>query len=215
MPTSLAPLIRQRSPFFWGYLLFVLVSAVLLIAFPKADLFLLSNRYHTLGADYFFATITYLGEGYTFVLVGLMLLFFNRWAGIAALASFALSSLVSQALKKLVFSDSPRPQLWFSQRGISIRVVDWLPIHHHNSFPSGHSITLFAMCCLLALVLPRRYGVWLALLAVVAGYSRVYLAQHFLGDVLAGSIIGIGSTLLCYWLLVSRRSQVAPNLPRL
>jgi membrane-associated phospholipid phosphatase len=42
--------------------------------------------------------------------------------------------------------------------------------------------------------------VWFCL-ALVASYSRVYLSQHFFGDIYAGSVIGVGSTLaLYYWM---------------
>ena len=34
------------------------------------------------------------------------------------------------------------------------------------------------------------------LLATLGGYSRIYLSQHFLEDVLAGSVIGVASILV-------------------
>jgi membrane-associated phospholipid phosphatase len=40
----------------------------------------------------------------------------------------------------------------------------------------------------------------LLLLAVLVGYSRIYLSQHFLADVVAGSFIGVAGGVLCvYW----------------
>jgi membrane-associated phospholipid phosphatase len=38
------------------------------------------------------------------------------------------------------------------------------------------------------------------IIAFLVGYSRVYLAQHFLTDVLAGMIVGIISTWLSLWI---------------
>jgi membrane-associated phospholipid phosphatase len=34
--------------------------------------------------------------------------------------------------------------------------------------------------------------------AILVGYSRIYLAQHFLDDVLAGAMIGVLSAIFCW-----------------
>jgi membrane-associated phospholipid phosphatase len=34
--------------------------------------------------------------------------------------------------------------------------------------------------------------------AIVVGYSRIYLAQHFADDVLAGALIGVLSAIFCW-----------------
>ena len=39
------------------------------------------------------------------------------------------------------------------------------------------------------------------LIALLVGYSRVYLSQHFFEDVYVGSIIGVSVTLVVYYLL--------------
>jgi membrane-associated phospholipid phosphatase len=57
------------------------------------------------------------------------------------------------------------------------------------SFPSGHSATAFAGALLLGNFFPR----WRRRLYTVAGlvaFSRVYLGDHYPGDVVAGSAIG-------------------------
>lgn len=57
------------------------------------------------------------------------------------------------------------------------------------SFPSGHSANAFAT----AIVLNgfASLGNIPILIAVIVAFSRVYLGQHFVSDVLAGSTIGI------------------------
>jgi undecaprenyl-diphosphatase len=57
------------------------------------------------------------------------------------------------------------------------------------SFPSGHSITAFAVALSLGLFYPDLQGCLLAVAFLIAS-SRIILGMHFLSDVLAGSAIG-------------------------
>lgn len=65
------------------------------------------------------------------------------------------------------------------------------------SFPSGHSVTSFA----LAYVLSRAYPKWSAIfygLATMVALSRIYLAKHFPSDVVAGAAIGmLAGSIVC------------------
>ena len=58
------------------------------------------------------------------------------------------------------------------------------------SFPSGHSITAFAIALSIGLFYPNCKSVLLAVAMLIAS-SRIILGMHFLSDVLAGSAIGI------------------------
>jgi undecaprenyl-diphosphatase len=57
------------------------------------------------------------------------------------------------------------------------------------SFPSGHTITAFAVAVSLGAFYPNAYAGLLFCAASVAA-SRVLLGMHFLTDVIAGAIIG-------------------------
>ena len=68
------------------------------------------------------------------------------------------------------------------------------------SFPSGHTITAFAVAVSLSLFYPAL-AVGLLFCALSVAASRILLGMHFLSDVLAGAAIG---TLLAYgsvWLV--------------
>lgn len=63
----------------------------------------------------------------------------------------------------------------------------------HNSFPSGHTITAFAV----ATVIARRYGQqhrWVPILAYASaaaiGFSRLTLSAHYTSDVFVGAALG-------------------------
>jgi len=66
--------------------------------------------------------------------------------------------------------------------------------HEHNSFPSGHATTAWAVACALTLLYPRLRVLWIVAAAVVAT-SRVIVGAHYPGDVLAGAWFGVVITL--------------------
>jgi len=59
-----------------------------------------------------------------------------------------------------------------------------------TSFPSGHSVTSFALAYVLSLTYPKGSPVFYGLATTVA-LSRVYLASHFLSDVVGGAALGL------------------------
>jgi undecaprenyl-diphosphatase len=68
------------------------------------------------------------------------------------------------------------------------------------SFPSGHSITAFAVATPMVLFYP---ALWMGLLfcAGSVAVSRILLGMHFLSDVLAGAGLGVLLGASAYWLL--------------
>ncbi len=149
--------------------------------------------------DHVMVAATMLGEG--LVLAGLSLFFVTvglladrlnwRRAGYAGLVSYAFSGAAVQIVKSLW--DRPRPLLVL----YDVKIVD-SPLFVH-SFPSGHTMTAFAVMFALSAYLPRfRYA--LIPLAFVTAISRVYIGVHFPLDIVyggvAGALIGIGSARL-------------------
>jgi len=59
-----------------------------------------------------------------------------------------------------------------------------------QSFPSGHSVTAFALAYVLSRTHPKGSPVFYTLATLVA-LSRVYLASHFLSDIVAGAAFGL------------------------
>lgn len=64
-----------------------------------------------------------------------------------------------------------------------------------NSFPSGHSQTIFSICVALSIIYPR-YLILFLLLAIIVGISRIMILAHFPSDVIFGAYLGIVTAIL-------------------
>lgn len=190
---------RRNRVFFLLYALLLIVVGVLQLLYTQESLMQWVNVRNSPGADAFFTYTTYFGDGAFFVIVCVILLIYNRRVGAMAWASFALSSLTSLFLKLVVFPDRLRPLKFFEHSTYQYRVIEGLNIYSYNSFPSGHTISAFAVFSLLAFIDERRERGWFfLLLAALTGYSRVYLFQHFVEDAYVGSLIGTAASILVY-----------------
>ena len=64
-----------------------------------------------------------------------------------------------------------------------------------SSCPSGHAATSAAGAVILSVLVGRGVWRWLVPLALVIGFSRVYVGVHYPGDVLAGALLGAAVSL--------------------
>lgn len=142
-----------------------------------------------------FRFFTLLGEEYVYVISVLAALFWRyRYA-----LMIALSGLITIPTVYLIkeFFAVDRPITFFRNRGMVDFLVNVPGVDLNvgqTSFPSGHTMSAFALYGVLTLIAGekhRRLGLFFALLAIAVGVSRVFLVQHFLADVLAGAALGI------------------------
>jgi membrane-associated phospholipid phosphatase len=194
--------LKNNWPFLLPYVLFLLAGGVLQYLYSPTEIFLYINSHFHPFSDFFFQFFTHLGDGLFFTAIVLLLLFVRFRDALIAVACFAVSSLIAQLLKRFVFADALRPKAFFENESYNLHWVEGVVVHAHNSFPSGHSTTAFSVFCLMSILAQNKlWGLFWFVLALGAAYSRVYLGQHFFGDVYAGSIIGVSTTvLLYYWL---------------
>ena len=73
----------------------------------------------------------------------------------------------------------------------NVRVLDEYVANGVYGFISGHSANAFAFAVMSALILKNKwYTTTILLWATVMVYSRVYLAAHFISDVVPGLLVG-------------------------
>ncbi|MBN8585907.1 MAG: phosphatase PAP2 family protein [Ignavibacteria bacterium] len=75
-----------------------------------------------------------------------------------------------------------------------------MPILDVYSFPSGHTSTTFAMATMFALRYPDYPQVYAPMYVwgFIIAYARPYFGMHYPSDLLAGALIGTGSSVLVY-----------------
>lgn len=199
------------------YLLLLAAILVMMYIYPKPELHLMLNSFHSGVLDYFFKFYTLMAEWPLYVLAFLP----SLWKRNKMTLFFAMCELtggsILQILKHTI--SNPRPVSVFEDYpDLVLPLVQGVDMHHSNSFPSGHASTFFMFCTCCVIVLAYFYSrkdtlktlrkrilfdvalVALLVLAAMGAYSRVYLSQHFLSDVCVGSIIGFTTPFLMFYL---------------
>lgn len=191
-----------------------MIAAVFLAILGKEHSFLVINGYNSPYFDTVFQYWTYLGEGLIWIPLVLYCLRYRRDYLVAVAAAALICFLLTQGLKNFVFPNDLRPKLLLPDR---LHIIKGLHINERHSFPSGHTSTAFTLALLMAFIVRRNIWVYIfPLIAFFVGYSRIYLAQHFVTDVFAGILVGVVSSwlaLLFYDWYHKRRSRTRLDTP--
>jgi undecaprenyl-diphosphatase len=189
---QLNTILRSASYFYVSSVLILLTSLLLLLSASKADSFISLNSFHSFGLNVFFVNYTFFGDG-IFALSLCAFLFYRKQKKLALLilVSYLSSGLVTQVLKNLIYA--PRPRIYFEASQYLFHLDNFGNSGGgSSSFPSGHTTSAFALATVLAVHFRKNYlSIIFFIAAALVGYSRIYLAQHFLADVVTGACIGI------------------------
>ena len=196
--------LNHNKIYFGGLLTFLFAGILCMILNGNETTFISLNSYHAFYLNIFFINYTFMGDGiFALCLIALMFFYLKRnQCSLALLYSFLISGVAVQIIKNLV--NSTRPNLYF-EAGSYLNIIDDVTLSGSSSFPSGHTTTAFAIATVIILMMKNKNGQLLILMAaVLVGYSRIYLAQHFLQDVIIGALLGTASGILSFYLVQNR-----------
>src|SRR5258708_15035098 len=108
---------------------------------------------------------------------------------LALLASFVAASIVLHTIK--IFLGRRRPRDDFEHGLYGFRYFTWEL--QYDSFPSGHSMTIFSVAVIASIIVPVLAPLWFGI-ALVLALTRAMLIAHFLSDVLIGAALGVIAT---------------------
>jgi membrane-associated phospholipid phosphatase len=191
-------LTSRTSPLYILYILVLVGLFLASIVVEKGAVVLFVNGHHSELLDFFFKTITNLGDGLIVILIiGITLFVRFQYSFVAGLAWISNGLLVS-LFKRILFYGLERPHEYL--RNYPLHFVPGVEVHSINSFPSGHAATAFCAALFIFLVSRNTLAGSVALLlALLVGWSRLYLLQHFLMDVAGGAIIGCFSASIAWY----------------
>ncbi len=194
----------QQSPlsnkqFLTGILLssvtgLILVTCSFLIG--KNNFFLLLNNDLGKPADIFFSFWTNMGDGIVWVVIAIFFYLYRKNKFPLLIAAIIISTLITQLTKNYAFPAELRPTSAITDIS-QIHTVPGVELLTAYSFPSGHTATAFTIFLLGCLLIRKNWVISVGFVyALLVGYSRIYLAQHFPLDVGAGMLTGVITILL-------------------
>ncbi len=144
------------------------------------------------------------------VLVGILIIAFAWWRGSKAWVRIGLAMILACALAGIaargakIATGRARPSVRHEHAWHGPRLSS-----KYNSFPSGHTAASTAFFGVLLFV-RRKIGIPLLAIPLLIAASRMYVAAHYLSDVVVAAILG----LFCAWLCARWRPPAIGNAAR-
>ena len=157
------------------------------------DSFLYINHFTQSLPDTLWAWLTFLGNGWGVFALAFPLLILAPRLLTAGIFAGAISAIATTILKNVF--DLPRPASLLED-GSFHRIGEALL---YKAFPSGHTLTAFAIATALYFAISqhiRAYAWLLFVIGTLVGLSRIAVGAHWLTDVLGGAGVGIWCGLL-------------------
>ena len=195
MSKGIKSVLVDNRYFLVPYVILLLICLFVKLNFTKDEIYFAVNSRHSEWQDALAPYVTDIGNGWTTIVISVLLLIFSYRKAFLLATGYAITSLSVQLLKRIF--DAPRPKLYFANRLNDIHFVKGTEQLSFGSFPSGHTLTAFSTAVVILYFLRnKKWGFPLLLIAACVGYSRMYLSQHFFEDVTIGSMIGYVMTII-------------------
>ena len=173
------------------------LAAIIYFGDYQSGSFLYINQFTQQLPDTLWAWLTFLGNGWGIFALSFPLLLLAPRILTAGLFAGAIAAVTSSVLKGIF--NLPRPAGILTE-GSFYRIGEALL---HRAFPSGHTLTAFAIASAFYFSASREKRTPLLLLFVLAafvGLSRNAVGAHWLTDVLGGAGFGIWCGMIGAWL---------------
>lgn len=191
----------------WKWLIIALLAALLIAAAFHFDAPVRSWILHhrSRSVRHFMLNVSRFGDWPEHVVAGLLLLALAYWRGskqwvrlgLTMILACAIAGLAARGLK--IATGRARPSVKQELRWLGPRLSQ-----KYNSFPSGHTAATMAFFGTL-LFASWRIGLLFLPIPLLIAVSRMYVAAHYLSDVVCAVVLG----LLCAWLLT--RAQLSTS----
>lgn len=196
-------IIKSNPLFFSAFAIYIVIAGILLASIEQGEAILFFSENRFAFGDLFFRIVTKFGEEPVYIFF-VSLFVFIRFRYAILIPFTGVCALVFSYILKLYFSHD-RPFRFFTKNDYldQVNLVDGVELYRGmTSFPSGHTMSAFAVFALVAFLFSKKQylGLLMFLFALLVGISRIYLVQHFLKDVYLGSILGVLVAMLIYWL---------------
>ena len=141
--------------------------------------------------DTMFLTLSYCASFFAVCIVFVMLFFINKKYSFKFVFVVCLNIGINYLLKVII--NRPRPYQVDFQITNSLQALG-------NSFPSGHMVCATTIVFFFVLVFYKNIKhIWLKILfmflcglyLIGVAISRMYLGQHYLSDIIAGTVLGV------------------------
>lgn len=199
---------QSIKPYWVGSAVVIMAGSVWFSLCPGACATLWANHHHHFIADELMKAFTFIVE-WPVIVVAIAAYLIKDWrVGLWAGIIYACQGLTINLLKS--FFNAPRPLVELTEAGL--RQLENIPLLSWQSFPSGHTASAFMGFGILASL--SRSPAWqisCIIMAASAGYSRMYLGQHYLHDVIGGACISLIWLIFFIRLKLKFRSALMQN----
>lgn len=136
-----------------------------------------AGKYYLL--DLFMIIITHTG---IFILLGMLFCTWNKKTILKGIISAVSAYLIDAIISLIYFTPRPVEGMFLISRKID------------SSFPSTHTLISFSLAFTIYFY-NKKLGIIALIIAAIVAISRIFLAMHYLIDVIGGIIIAL---LVCY-----------------
>lgn len=167
------------------------------------------EHWHNFITDGFFTFVTFLADGgIIWIAAALIMLCSRKWrpAGVILLLSLGISAVFTNLVIKNIIC---RPRPFNANPELSL-IID-IP-HGLYSFPSGHSTSSGAGAAAIMLR-NKKLGIAAIVIALIIGFSRVFMAVHYTTDVLCGLIIGAVCSVIIWRFMYGSAEALLERIP--